>query len=295
VTDEAATTKLVGPSVASAPPLPTHCVGKPTKFMWATVGPTSGIGTIVALNGALVLGGVILFGGFLLSMTAGAVLSAREIRQFNRELADIAQRMANGELARAREFYWAWSSRSGVAEIATLARHNLAFTMIRQGEHEHAIAILLDNQQHYAAHLTRMQLAPTSAADLAFAHALAGKLEEAERWISIANGLKAPRNRTFTAMAAWARGAIEVRAGRAEAAAKLLEDAWRHAEANFTGSNLRPMRVLRAFAIASTGSRQAGVAEQMIEGIKPQFPEEFAFLATAWPELGTFLDAHVLR
>ena len=55
------------------------------------------------------------------------------------------------------------------------------------------------------------------------------------------------------------------------------------------GETLRPLRVIRAFAIASTGPRNAGMADASLALSRPAYPGEYDFLGKAWPEMQTFL------
>ena len=61
-----------------------------------------------------------------------------------------------------------------------------------------------------------------------------------------------------------------------------------------SAKDLRPIRVLRAFAIAAGGVREAGSASAIIAGMRPTYPHELAFLGAAWPEMAAFLASHEL-
>jgi hypothetical protein len=88
---------------------------------------------------------------------------------------------------------------------------------------------------------------------------------------------------------------LDCRAGRAGAAVKLLDDRWMDCENALDGTWLRPLRVVRAFAIAAAGPREGGVAEAVLAPAKPlAFRGEYAFLGAAWPEMAAFLAAHEL-
>ena len=65
-------------------------------------------------------------------------------------------------------------------------------------------------------------------------------------------------------------------------------------EGMLTGETLRPMRVLRAFALASSDPRNAGKAEIDVAAARPQYPDEYRFLGVAWPEMAVFLASHGL-
>src|SRR5262249_22927212 len=131
--------------------------------------------------------------------------------------------------------------------------------------------------------------------DLALDHALSGDLAAAENWVAAAeertDELSTP---STAAMTAFAHAVLACRSGRAAEAARMLDDHWPDYEARLTGEMLRPLRIVRAFAIATADPRSIGRAETVIAAARPVYRGEYAFLGTAWPEMANFLASHEL-
>ena len=167
--------------------------------------------------------------------------------------------------------------------------------MLRQGDLDDAAAVLADNESEYLTQLAQLGISATSAADLALVHALRGDLDEASRWLTCANERRqSSRMPSIAAMIAFSRAVALCRTGQAEEAARLLDEGWAEYESAFKGDVLRPLRVLRAFAHASSGPRSGGAALAALPLIRPNYPGEYRFLGVAWPEMATFLAAHEL-
>ena len=238
----------------------------------------------------------LVFGGLIVLLFSATVLRFR--RQARRFVADNAHgiaALARGDLSRARDIYWTWAENTKVPRIAATARHNLAWTLMRQGEHDQAIAVLTENDTRNYGALRAIGLFPTSAVDLALNYALLGNLEVAEKWLNESEQrgkeLAVP---SLSAMKAFTRAVIDCRAGRCVEAVRLLDDRWAEYEGVLTGETLRPLRVVRAFAIAAGGPREAGRAEAAVLSARPTYPEEYTFLGKAWPEMAAFLAANSL-
>jgi hypothetical protein len=235
------------------------------------------------------------FGLILLVVIGQVVRARRQAANFVVESNEGISALAQGELQLARDIFWRWSSASPSVRISALARHNLAWTRMRQGELQHAIEILIDNESRYARALQAMGMYPTSSTDLALDHALLGDVTEAEKWLAESERrreyLSTPN---FPAMKIFARAVLDCRCGRTEDAARLLEEHWVECEGTLTGETLRPLRVIRAFAIAAAGPRNAGPAEVLLAASRPAYPDEYTFLGKAWPEMANFLTSHRL-
>jgi hypothetical protein len=268
--------------------------------MW-TSSVVSGVGAYAVLSGAVsgtatavIIGGIV---GMVVVLTAiGIVLTTRRMRRCMDGVNDGIAALGRGELDRARDLFWHWSEQAPIARASAVARHNLGWTLMRRGELQEAIAIATNNEECHADALKAVALFPTSAVDLALYHALAGHLEEAQAWFAKAeqrsNESCAPG---FPAMKAYVRALIECRKGNCVEASRLLDERWGECETSLTGEVVRPIRVVRAFAHAATGPRNAGVAETLIASARPiAFAGEYDFLAVAWPEMAAFLAAHQL-
>lgn len=241
---------------------------------------------------ALVVTAVGLMVLILVGLTAS---NMREMRRSQAEINEALARLARGELAYARDVFSGIAERTSLPIVSAVARHNLAWTLMRQGELQRAIDVLAGNEEHHGKELTRIAMHPTSAVDLALDHALVGHLDEAEAWMAKATQREAAGTiPSYRAMKAFSQAVIDCRQGRAAEAARQLDDKWSEYEATATGSEMRPLRVVRAFAHAAAGPRNAGVVETMLAGIRPAFTGELDFLGVAWPEMAAFLASHQL-
>jgi hypothetical protein len=218
--------------------------------------------------------------------------SRRFLAAYNEAIAAIAR----GELERARRMLWEWAESTTLSGASAYVRHSLGWTLLRQGELQQAAEVLNDNEERNRETLAKIALDATSAADLAFAYALMGKIEDAETWFATASerGKARTQQPTFPAMKTFARATIDCRAGRHADAARLLAESWPECESLFTGETLRPLRVVRAFAQATGGVRDAGMVGATLGELRPLYPGEFDFLGSAWPEMQTFLVTHTL-
>ena len=89
------------------------------------------------LSGTTVLA---LVGGFLLLLIIVlSVINVRQARRFLSENNEGIAMLARGETRLARDLFWRWSEAARTPNLAGLARHNLGWTLIRQGELQHAI------------------------------------------------------------------------------------------------------------------------------------------------------------
>lgn len=226
----------------------------------------------------------------LLVMNVRARGSARAFHAANREaLADLAR----GDFTAARSAWEPFVASPRSPRMEALARHNVAWTLIREGELERAIAMLEANETRNLAALDAIGLSATSAADRALAHALRGETKEAQTWLDRAKA-RMPKATIPSAGALALAGAVaHCRPGRIAEAEKILEDGWAALEATTTGDVLRPLRVVRAF-VQATGPRSGGAAEAALPTLRPAYPAEFAFLGAAWPEMQKFLASHEL-
>ncbi|MDB4964280.1 MAG: hypothetical protein JWP01_4279 [Myxococcales bacterium] len=203
--------------------------------------------------------------------------------------------LARGDLKVARDIFWQSAEQTSCSQVSAIARHNLGWTLMRQGELQQAIDVLTDNEDRNRAALTSARMYPTSAVDLALDYGLLGDLDAAEKWMTeVERRATELSNPTLPAMKAFARAVLDCRAGRCSEAARMLHERWAEYEATLTGETLRPMRIVRAFAIAAEGPRSAGLAETAIAMARPAYPGEYDFLGVAWPEMKRFLASHQL-
>jgi hypothetical protein len=220
----------------------------------------------------------------------------REARRFIVDNHAAITQIARGELDRARDTMYRWAAQTKQPRIAAVARHNLGWTLLRSGELQEAIDVFVANEKDHAKALAAVRLAPTSAIDLALAYALAGDSTAAERWVAeTETRAEVPGLLSVPAMIAFVRAIVDCRRGRHAEAAALLDARWGEYEAITTGEVLRPIRVVRAFALGGAGPRNAGMADAALASSRPSHPGEYRFLGVAWPEMAAFIATHGLQ
>jgi tetratricopeptide (TPR) repeat protein len=207
--------------------------------------------------------------------------------------------LLRGDFAAAEQLYnvLALETSADARSMSALARHNVAWAAMRQGKLDPAIELWAELDECYEAELTSMLYSVAAATDRAFALALAGRVEDAERALDDAErrSTKHPPRSTDAVSIVLARATIECRAGRSEAAAKLIDERWAACEYAMSGSITRLLRVVRGFALASTDPRNAGVADATVAQSRPPlFGGEYGFLGAKWPEMATFLTTNGL-
>jgi hypothetical protein len=209
-------------------------------------------------------------------------LHKRYVSAWNREsaaalVALAAHRPAEAERdLRAVRRRFAWP-----ASIANVTDYNLAIAIHRQGRHAEAIDLLASVDRRGGA-TAPVNINAGLASSLAYFHALVGEVEPAEAWLTESRlrfaALGLPQGSELAELA------VALRRGQGEEAVRRLDADWARIEHARKGETLRPLRLLRAFAIA-----QAGGAID-VAGLQPAQAQEFAYLATRWPELGAFLQ-----
>ena len=72
----------------------------------------------------------------------------------------------------------------------------------------------------------------------------------------------------------------------------MLDRDWQTLEA-LGGEQLRPLRLLRAFALSATGGpRDDGAVDRALAPLRESRPGSLRYLTVAWPELAAFMDLH---
>jgi len=213
---------------------------------------------------------------------AAKALWRRHGRAFVREMREAHDALNAGNFARARESFAYWAANRPSPALAAIARHDLAWTAMCEGELEEARDLQLHGLTKDRKSLERAGLVQLSSIDLALLFALLGDLETAETWIAEAEkpAKKAPR-RGVEAIIAVVRAVVALRRDRAADAVQILEDNWSMCEARLSGDTMRPIYVIRAFARREELSYQ-----------RPKYPGELAYIGTAWPEMAEFLAAN---
>jgi hypothetical protein len=224
----------------------------------------------------------VMFGWFRLTFS--------RVRRFNEESAVALKSFAaadyRGAVAKFAELEQRYRS---PGYVRTTASYNLAMALMRSGEVERALAYLtaLDptlNRSNPA-------LRPKAAAQIAVIHAFRGEPAVADRWIAEAEArakkLATPQvNGGATLLA---RTVNAIRRGEQEAAVRELIAGWDDLEATLVGSELRPFRVLRAFAtVRGEGAALGAAATAALADARPG---EVDWMGVEWPEMRAFLEA----
>jgi hypothetical protein len=242
---------------------------------------------------AVAIGGGVL-ALLILIIWVSALFTVRRWRRAQQEINDGVAALSRGQFVTANEIFTRWCEPTNNV-VSALARHNLAWTLMRQGQLQEALRILSNNDSEHDRELQRLTIYPTSAADLALDHALLGNLDEAATWIATSEErAKVSANPSWSGMRVFVRAVLDCRNGRCNEAARLLDEHWAECEAELKGSELRPLRVIRAYAHAAAGPRDAGIVDGLLASSKPMYEGEYDFLGVAWPEMQTFLVAHRL-
>jgi hypothetical protein len=227
---------------------------------------------------------------------AHTALVQAQARRYNRLAQPGHLALTAGDAATAhREFAEARAKFRWPGFLRRLGDYNRAFALIRQGQLELAIELLSDIDRRGGV----LNLDGAIAGALALAHALAGHVEAGTAWLAetrrrygrySAAGIRVPAFAYVLAEAV-----VELRAGQAETVRKRLENDWTQLENTVTGNILRPMRVLRAFALAQIGGpREAAIVDSMLAALRGTSTRDIEYLAAEWPEMHTFMASHGL-
>jgi len=207
------------------------------------------------------------------------------------------QLMARGDLEQAAALFERLAKKYRLLPVLRVAaQHNQAAVMLRRGELQRAIDMLAAIEQS-----GDLQGAPTvrplAAANMATGYALVGDTEAAEQWVAEAEkrNQRQPDPRTVGGAVALARAIVQCRQGQFTEVVRRLESEWGQLKEGLTGETLRPLRLVRAFALSQAGGpREAGAVENVLIPLRGGRPGTLNYLASQWPELQEFLCGHNL-
>jgi hypothetical protein len=233
---------------------------------------------------------VLAFVPVVLTALYGRAVKLR-VARYNAASAPVLAQLNAGSLALAEreltrlEAQFAWPR-----VLRNLATYNRALAVMRQGRHDEAIALLADADRRGGGTGIDAALAGT----LAYTHALRGNVEPAGSWMMEAMRRGAGRAPGAPHGNIMAEVAVDLRRGRYAEVKLRLDNDWVALEAGMKGESLRPLRVMRAFAVAqASGVRESGAIEPLLSALRPGRPGEFAYLGASWPELARFLAAYM--
>jgi hypothetical protein len=221
--------------------------------------------------------------------------NVRRVRTYNVATASAQIALGEGDYAKAAAEYQQLARRYAFPRsLARMAKFNLAIAQMHAGELDVAIVGFVGVEAHARA---VPGLAPLVADQLALAYALRGDFDAAHRWRAESeNRGKGMGNQAmFAGLLAFADAILDVREGRCEALLRWLGERWHQLDGNVTARTMRPLRVLRAFALArSDGVRGAMAVDEALSPLRPARPGEFALLGAKWPEMQVFLATYGL-
>jgi tetratricopeptide (TPR) repeat protein len=238
-----------------------------------------GFTSMLKLVGLALLGAVVLFVAFIF---------IRIKRLPPKYLADHTKAeaaMARGDLDAARKIFERWWPTFPPQFPDAL--YGLAMVRTRQGDFEQALLML--NEE--AGKVTSAS-APL-ATRLAFNYALLGKLDDARKWLAHADERTKTDGHFDPGLVALARAIIDCRDNRCGDAAQALDSNWTKLESRLTGHDVRPLRIVRAFAHAATANAGDPVPADLTT-VRPAYEREHDYLGASWPEMARFLVANGL-
>jgi hypothetical protein len=216
------------------------------------------------------------------------------IRRFNQEAAVALKLFSGADYAGAADGFLDLLRRyPRPANVRTTASFNLAMALLRGGDLERALATLSALDPELAR--SNPPLRPTVAAQIAVVYALRGDPAASDHWIAEAEARakKASNPRGVDGALTLGRAVNAVRRDEHVAATRDLAAAWDGLEGTLVAFEMRPFRVLRAFATnggdarAASASARAAASAAMAEA----HPGELSWLGAEWPEMRTFLEA----
>jgi hypothetical protein len=220
----------------------------------------------------------------------------RRMVAFNSAIASAQRALGEGDYAKAVAEYEAITRRyRWPSLLRSLGNFNLAVAQMHRGDLAGALERLADVERR--APLAIAGLRANFACQLALGYALRGELEAARRWRaeSEARRKSAGDQAGLAGLQAFVDAVIDTREGRWEAFLRWIDERWRELDGTLTARSTRPLRVLRAFAIARAGGvRDAGVVDAALGAIQPVRRGEFEMLGVQWPEMHSFLETHGL-
>ena len=74
---------------------------------------------------------------------------------------------------------------------------------------------------------------------------------------------------------------------------KAPAERWRYADGALTGSSLKALRLLKAYAMQASGQEDSVEFRRMLDGIYPWRTEEFVWLTAPWPQMAAFVSSNL--
>jgi tetratricopeptide (TPR) repeat protein len=206
-----------------------------------------------------------------------------DLRRYLEAMKRATELTERGDLAGAMAIWKHWRRATDRPFITMLSTFYIAWTHTLLGELDQAIAINLENVERNLPALRRTSTIQLTALNVALCYALLDRVDEAERWFGRFDEGQNPRRiAAIPRFELLVRAICELRRGNVEAAIALTDD-------ELTADEVEPGEILRWFRLVRALARSAD------QGFDPaQYPHEYAFLGSHWPEMAAFLAAHGL-
>lgn len=252
-----------------------------------------GLPMLLCAAWALAGGGAQVSGSLVLLVLAGfaalaAALfwgSALQQLAFTQANAAASALVYEGRLDEACAAFEANARRYRAPALHALSVFNLADVEVQRGNLRRALSLAAAVATHRS--LLRSPMVASSAPSLvASCYALLGELESAKAWMPEAHAAAA---KTAIEVSRVPEAIIACREGRFADVERMYRERRRAIEAALAGEDLRALRLMRAYAVASDPARSEAEKAEVIAVGRPGAPGECDYLATSWPELKAFL------
>lgn len=238
----------------------------------------------------------LLCGGLFVLLLGWAFWNQRNIRRAVVMNGEGLELLGRGEVQKARALFEAMGQKYHRSiTVRGLAQYNVAQTSVLAGDLERATRELVDLEKRDGLK-TVQSLKPLAATSLAECYALVGQLDLAAPWLDEAEQKRATAGEPpkLTGALTLVRAIIACRKGAPAEATRLIDANWQTIE-GLAGDQLRPLRLVRAFAVAAAGGpRDDGAVDRLLAPLRESRPGSLRYLGVAWPEMAAFLELNHL-
>jgi tetratricopeptide (TPR) repeat protein len=239
------------------------------------------------IAGAAVAGALLVF-LFVLLLVRGA-------KQFNAAQEAGLEALAERDYAQAAEQFAKLARRYRTRpQFAAFARYNHGVALLRGGDSATAAGIFRAVEGD-----VKLTMFPgvrrLAAFQLGRCFALGGDVAKARQWLDAikrrGSGLDNPSH--DRAMVDGLEGLVLCREGKLDEAQRLYEQSWNRMTEFLQMRQMTEPLLLRAYAIASKGPRDAGAAEPYLRMLRSMSTRDVEWLTKHWPELAAFASTQL--
>lgn len=249
---------------------------------------------LVAVLAALMIAlppGATLLPTFVLIFAAlgGAAWRRQKLLAHVRNNDDAVALLNRGEIVPATHMLEDLTRRSRNAPVYHgLFVYNRGVAMLRAGQPDRALSLFTNVLEAGWLNSRRTAFRGMIASGIAAAWAQLGELPAAHAWLAEAHAQIGDAKR---GMLLPTDVIVALRSGRPEQALDMLDAGWNAAEGVLTAYQMRTVHLLRAFALSQLPpTAERGVElERALAAATPRRPDDFAGLASHWPEMAAFL------